>query len=175
VLPRFQVVPAVLPNARAVAQIHVDAWRAAYRALLPAQYLASLSVDEREAMWREAIAAGVPALLIAKDDDGAVRGWLSYGACRDEGAPHGQAEIWALYVSPDAWSTGAGRMLWQRARERMIEQGYTSCSLWVFAGNDRAIRFYRAAGFLPDPRPHQAFELGGRQVHEARYVCRLAP
>ena len=170
-----QVVPATLRDARAVAQIHVDSWRAAYRDLLSAGFLAELSVDAREAMWRDAIATGTPSLLVAKDDRGdeAVRGWLSFGACRDDGAPTSEAEVWALYVAPDSWAGGIGRALWQHARASMCEQGYRSCSLWVFAQNEGAIRFYRAVGFAPDARPHQTFELGGRQVAEARYVCRL--
>jgi RimJ/RimL family protein N-acetyltransferase len=55
----------------------------------------------------------------------------------------------------------------------MRDRGFTTCSLWVFPQNERAIRFYRAAGFVPDAGPPQAFELGGRQLQEVRYVCRL--
>jgi hypothetical protein len=45
--------PATADDAGAIAQIHVDAWRAAYVGILPDDHLASLSVDEREAMWRD--------------------------------------------------------------------------------------------------------------------------
>lgn len=171
----MQIIPATLADARAVAQIHVDSWRAAYREILPADYLASLSLDAREAMWRQAIAGGDTSLLVAKagDEGGDVAGWLSFAACRDAGAPATQAEIWALYVAPQAWATGIGRQLWARARGLMRDQGYTTCSLWVFPQNERAIRFYRAAGFEPGPLPEQTFELGGRQLREACYVCRL--
>lgn len=170
----MQIVPATLADARAVAQIHVDSWRAAYREILPADYLASLSVDQREALWRQAIASGEPVLLVAKGGDGRdVLGWISFAACRDAGAPASQAEIWALYVAPDAWAMGVGRALWARARELMRAQGCTTCSLWVFAQNERAIRFYRSAGFAPAPVPEQTFELGGRALREACYVCRL--
>ncbi|HEY9064706.1 MAG TPA: GNAT family N-acetyltransferase [Burkholderiaceae bacterium] len=171
----MQIVPATLGDARAVAQIHVDSWRAAYRDILAADYLASLSVDKREAMWRRAIESGETHLLVAKGggDGRDVLGWISFAGCRDAGAPATQAEIWALYVAPRAWTLGVGRGLWAHARDRMRAQGYTSCSLWVFAQNERAIRFYRAAGFAPAPLPEQTFELGGRQLREVCYVCRL--
>ncbi len=168
----MQIDPAQPGDARAVAEIHVNAWRAAYASILSAEYLASLSVDQREAMWRKCIAAGAPELLVAKRH-GAVVGWLSFSASRGEGVPKSEAEVWALYVAPEYWSTGAGRQLWLRARGLMRDRGFTNCSLWVFPQNERAIRFYRAAGFVADALPPQAFELGGRQLQEVRYVCRL--
>lgn len=168
----MRIDPAQPEDAHAVAEIHVSAWRAAYASILSAEYLASLSVEQREAMWRKCIAAGEPELLVAKRQ-GAVVGWLSFGASRGEGAPKSEAEVWALYVAPECWSTGAGRQLWLRARGLMRDRGFTTCSLWVFPQNERAIRFYRAAGFVADARPAQVFELGGRQLQEVRYVCSL--
>ena len=168
----MQVVPAAPEDARAIAEIHVRTWQAAYASFLPPDYLASLSIENREAMWSECIATGAPELLVARDA-GVVRGWLSFGQCRDEGSSKTEAEVWALYVSPSAWSTGAGRMLWLRARELMLAQGFTSCSLWVFPQNDRAIKFYRAAGFAHDESEPKTFELGGSQLQEVRFVSQL--
>ena len=168
----MQVVHAGPEDARAVAEIHVDTWRAAYTSIVPADYLASLSVEHREAMWSECIAAGAPELLVAKKA-GVVQGWLSFGQCRDEGSSKIDAEVWAIYVAPSAWSTGAGRLLWLRARELMLEQGFKSCSLWVFPQNDRAIQFYRSAGFAHDGSAPKSFELGGAQLQEVRFVSQL--
>jgi ribosomal protein S18 acetylase RimI-like enzyme len=169
----MKVEHALPTDARAVAEIHVEAWRAAYASLLPAEYLASLSVEKRTAMWTRCIAAGAPELLVARDDEGAVIGWLSFGKCRDEGASPAEAEVWALYAAPSAWSTGVGRLLWLEARELMHRQGFETCSLWVFPQNERAIRFYRAAGFVADPAPPKEFELDGQRLQEARFVCSL--
>jgi ribosomal protein S18 acetylase RimI-like enzyme len=168
----MQVVRATLGDARSIAEIHVNTWRSAYASILPAEYLASLSVDRREMMWRESIAAGTPELLIAKTSDLAL-GWLSFGQCRDQAAPESEGEVWAFYVSPSSWSTGVGRMLWLRTRELMRAQGFTSCSLWVFPQNHRAIAFYRAAGFVPDGTEPKSFELGGAQLQEVRFVAQL--
>jgi hypothetical protein len=43
-----EVAQANLEYARSVAEIHVEAWRAAYAGIVPADYLAALSVDKRE-------------------------------------------------------------------------------------------------------------------------------
>ena len=168
----MQIVHATPEDARAVAEIHVDTWRASYASIVPPEYLASLSVERREAMWSECIATGVPELLLAKEARG-VQGWLSFGQCRDEGSSKAEAEIWAIYVAPSSWSTGAGRLLWLRARELMLAQGFKSCSLWVFPQNDRAIKFYRAAGFAHDGSAPKSFELGGAQLQEVRFVSQL--
>ena len=168
----MQVAHAAPEDARAVAEIHVDTWRAAYASIVPADYLSWLSVERREAMWNECIATGAPELLVAKKA-GVVQGWLSFGQCRDEGSPKTEAEVWAIYVAPSAWSTGAGRLLWLRARELMLAQGFKSCSLWVFPQNDRAIKFYHSAGFVHDGSEPKSFELGGTQLQEVRFVSRL--
>ena len=168
----MQVAHATPEDARAVAEIHVDTWRAAYASIVPADYLASLSVERRETIWTECIATGTPELLVAKDA-GVVQGWLSFAQSRDEGSPKTEAEVWAIYVSPSAWSTGAGRSLWLRARELMLAQGFRSCSLWVFPQNDRAIQFYHSAGFAHDGSAPKSFELGGAQLQEVRFVSQL--
>jgi len=123
-------------------------------------------------MWRECIATRVPELLVATEA-GVVRGWLSFGQCRDEGSSKAEAEIWAIYVAPSSWSGGAGRLLWLRAKELMLEQGFKSCSLWVFPQNDRAIKFYHSAGFAHDGSVPKSFELGGAQLQEVRFVSQL--
>lgn len=168
----LQVVHALPQDARAVAEIHIHTWRVAYASFVPADYLASLSVDHSEAMWQKCIAAQAPELLVAKHAD-ALQGWISFGACRDDDAPKTEAEIWALYVSPSAWSTGAGRLLWLRAKERMLAQGFNTCALWVFPQNERAIKFYQRAGFVQDGAKPKDFELGGVPLQEIRFVAQL--
>ena len=90
----MHIAPARLEDARQVAEIHVTTWQSAYQGIVPAEYLASLSVDQREAMWRGSIADGVPELLVAKVEGGMI-GWVAFGPCRDEGSPADCAELWA--------------------------------------------------------------------------------
>ena len=168
----MHITPARLEDARQVAEIHVTTWQSAYQGILPAEYLASLSVEKREAMWRESIVKGVPQLFVAKVEDDMV-GWVAFGPCRDEGSPADSAEVWAIYVAPASWSSGIGRMLWRRSQARMLEQGFKTVGAWVFTQNARAIRFYRAAGFVPDLSSVKEFELGGKQVQEMRYARAL--
>lgn len=160
--------PATLADARRVAEVHVQAWQAAYVGIVPDDYLATLSVDQRERMWREAIEKQLPELLVARVD-GEAAGWISFDASRDKDAVSGTGEVWALYVDPAHWSMGMGRALWWRARARLLKRGFNSITLWVLAANARAINFYETAGFALEPGSAKWFELGGSQVQELRY------
>jgi ribosomal protein S18 acetylase RimI-like enzyme len=131
-----------------------------------------LTIASRQALWQESISRGSPELVVAKEN-GEVIGFISFGACRDAGVPDSVAEIWALHVLPDQGSRGVGRRLWLHARERLLQLGYQSVSLWVFAENARAIDFYRTAGFVLDPVGTQETVLGGKSLLEVRYVCEL--
>ena len=160
-------------DAQSIAQIHVASWQAAYAHILSAEYLAALSVDKRTALWCEAIEKQSPEVLVAKLD-GRIVGWISFGPSRDKGAAADAGELWALYVDPLHWSGGAGRRLWEGARERLVERGFVSVSLWVLTQNARGIGFYENSGFTPDFGSEKAFDLGGRQVQEIRYSAKLS-
>lgn len=160
---------ATYEDARAIAEVHVLSWQHAYRGLLPQEFLAGLSVQGREGMWAESLINGLPSLRVAKVG-GQVVGFSAYGPCRDEGSGPTDYEVWALYVVPAYWSTGLGHQLWLKSQEVMASQGAARISLWVLVGNERAIKFYAAAGFHPEPGSVKTFELGGVQVHEVRYV-----
>lgn len=164
--------PATQEDAPAVAEIHVRTWQIAYASILTPEYLASLSVSKRETMWRTTIASGNPQLLVAKAE-GEILGFICFGSCRDTDAPTTESEIWAIYVVPESWSSGIGRELWLRAKQAMQDQGYKTCSLWVFPENHRAIGFYEAAGFVLDASRDKTFDLDGQQLQEIRYVADL--
>lgn len=139
---------------------------------MPAEFLATLSVDQREVYWRQEIPLGKQQVALVKLGD-AVLGWVSYGPSRDADALPGAAEIWAVYVAPEHWSTGAGCHLWEHARVQLIQQGFQSVSLWVLANNRRAIDFYDKAGFAPDIASTKEFTLGGTTLTEVCYIASL--
>jgi hypothetical protein len=62
----------------------------------------------------------------------------------------GQAEIQAIYVDPDRFGRGIGRTLLGRAMDELRATGFRDVVLWVLEGNDRARRFYEAAGWRTD-------------------------
>ena len=165
----MQVALAQIEDCFAVAEIHVASWQAAYVGLFPAEYLASLSVGERQVRWQTILKAGASRNLVAKHAEQVV-GFVSFGRCRDAEAPNNRGEVWALYVAPHAWSTGAGWALWEVARVQMLHAGFSEVSLWVLSGNARGLRFYEAVGFRREPQSERQFEQGGAQLEEVKLV-----
>ena len=168
----MNVRPARPDDARRIAEIHVRTWQAAYPGIVPAEYLASLSIERYEAMWSDSIAKSTPELLVAEDGD-AILGWVAFGASRDKDARSDTAEIWAIYVDSSRWSAGIGRALWSQTLARLQERGFASVGLWAFPANERAGRFYRALGFEIEAGSAQQFVLGGASLDEVRYVRRI--
>ena len=95
-------------------------------------------------------------------------GFVSVGPSRDV---EGAGEVYAIYVEPSAWSTGAGRALLERA-EQQLGGAYDEATLWVLEDNPRARRFYELAGWETDGE-RKAEERWGVRAPEVRYRKRL--
>jgi GNAT superfamily N-acetyltransferase len=161
---------AAAADARAIAEINVAGWQAAYRGLMPEAFLESLSADQRELAWRARLEggadAGDPAWVA--ELDGEPVGYLVSGPPRDEDAEPGAVEIYAVYVRPDVWRSGVGRRLIEVATAEWWRRGATSLLLWVLEGNTRARSFYEALGWTADGST-KTYDMGGFTTLEARY------
>jgi len=132
-------------DAEAIANIHVDSWRVAYRGLVDQAYLDGLDPAERMPRWREGLAQyvwPVRGTLVAEKDE-VVIGFANLSTSDP-------AELHAIYVRPDAWGTGAGRALMAEAVRRLTEEGCREVVLWVLSTNEQARRFYEKAGWHAD-------------------------
>ena len=156
----------------AIAKVHVASWQQAYRHFLPADYLASLSIEQRRLQWVDAITAGINGIFVA-ELGGELIGFSCIGPCRDEGATNATYEILAIYVNPANWTQGVGRELWLASLGFAQESRAERVSLWVFTENARAISFYQAAGFVCEEESLTTFEIGGINASELRYVLKL--
>ena len=165
---------AEVSDARAIAEVIVAGWRGAYRGLIPDEFLDSLSVAGRETAWREMLtrdAEGeLPAWLAQRD--GRAVGFISSGPPRDEDVPLPAAEMYAIYVLPEAWRRGVGRALLETATGHWRAHRGGTLVLWVLEGNSWARRFYEALGWRPDGG-RQLLEMAGAKFYEIRY--RLGP
>ena len=129
-------------DATAVAGCHTVCWREAYAGLVADDYLFSETVErQRLARWRERL-GGTRAVWLATDD-GRVVGAASTNAVRDTDPP-ATVELMSLYVRAAYHGTGLADRLLRAA----VDAG--PASLWVFAANLRARRFYARHGFAAD-------------------------
>jgi L-amino acid N-acyltransferase YncA len=158
----------------AVAKIHVDDWRWAYRGLVHEGLLDALSVERREDGWRRAITRRQPgwALFVA-DRAGTVIGFVNIGPCLDEDAEEGTGEVYALYLQPEVVGTGVGRALFAHARSQLEASGFRRATLWVLADNRETRRFYEAAGWTADGT-EKTEDFSGFPLRLARYRIELS-
>jgi len=159
-------------DAHGLAVAHVDTWRATYVEIMPADFLAGLSVSAKESTWRESLKAPQPGVhcWVAELADRIV-GFVSFGPSRDKDG-EGVAEIYAMYATPDVWGTGVGRAMMERATGLLRDAGFEMGTLWVLANNPRARRFYERAGWQPDGATKDE-EVAGRSLHKLRYRTQL--
>ena len=157
--------PAQPDDALAVARVHVRAWQAGYRGLLPDAYLDALRAEDRARRYTfDLIAPDRPHTLVAADGD-AILGFATTLPAPD--LP-GTGELAALHVDPSAWRRGIGTALITAARARLLDLGFATAIVWVMAGNRRAEQFYLADGWLLDDA-RRTDEVWGAQVDELRY------
>jgi GNAT superfamily N-acetyltransferase len=150
-------------DAEWIESIRVRSWQVAYRHVFPPADLDALPVNG--SLWRQRLETPPAgwATFVAETADGVV-GFTSVGPSRDE---DGVGELYAIYVDPDAWSTGAGRALIERAEEQLRSE-YDVALLWVLEDNPRARAFYERAGWAPDG-DWKAEERFGVRAVEVRY------
>ena len=164
----YTVRPASPRDAKAIAEIHVATWQAAYEDFMPADYLKSMTVEKRQSYWREAIEYSEPQLLVALEADKVV-GFVGYDRSRDAGSKSTVGEIWAIYVAPAHWGGGAGIALWDGAREGLKEEGCTQVTMWVLLQNERALRFCEhSAGFKREMPSLKSVAFGAAKLEEIR-------
>jgi ribosomal protein S18 acetylase RimI-like enzyme len=171
----FQVRPASLRDAKAIAQLHTTSALEAYRGVLPDDQLKtlSMSVDKRQAYWREAIEYCEPQVQVVIEGEKII-GFVGYDRSRDEKSRPTTGEIWAMYVAPTHWDQGVGLALWDAAREGLQEEGCTNVTLWVPLRNERAMRFFELAGFKRELSSARTSLVGTVRIEEIRLQRSLA-
>jgi GNAT superfamily N-acetyltransferase len=144
--------PATVEDAGAIGAVHVRSWQGAYVGLLPQDHLDAMDPVRSAAAWRRWLAAADDrSRTLLAEVGGRVVGFANVRPSRDADAdPATVGEVTTIYLLPDSWGTGIGRMLFGATRDALVAAGYRAATLWVLDTNDRARRFYEAAGWRPD-------------------------
>lgn len=157
----------------AVGEAHAEAWRIAFADLFESGFLQQ-AVRERRERWTAWLAGQLPSgtqVLVAEVDSQVV-GLVHLG-------PHdpdaGVGEVFALYVHPDHWGTGASQTLLDEAVRRLHADGHIRVVLWAHAEAVRARRFYERCGWSPTGRTRD-FDFGdGRPSPIVEYARSTHP
>jgi GNAT superfamily N-acetyltransferase len=155
-------------DAEAIERIRVRAWQVGYRHVFPPQGLDAMAIDWSR--WSERLSQLLPghACFVAEDEE-AVLGWTTVGP---SAVPQQFGELHGLYVDPDRWGRGVGRVLLARGEAELAET-WREAVLWTLADNPRTRRFYEAAGWRPDGTT-SSLEFFGVEAPVVRYAKRLS-
>jgi GNAT superfamily N-acetyltransferase len=153
-------------DARAIADVHVRTWQAAYRHAFPAEILDNLSVDERETPWRQRLEEGY--VVWVAETERRIVGFAAAGPSRTDADA---GELYAMYVLPEAWGSPAASELMVAAKAWFAEEGFATAMLWVLADNPRARRFYEREGWRAEGT--RIDTVRGMDVEEALYRLAL--
>ncbi len=157
-------------DARGVAELDVETWRATYAGVLATPYLVGLSAPRREAGWRSVILREPRDVRVAVDPEGAVLGFGSCGPNRGDRPFAG--EVFTLYVGPDWQNRGIGRRLLIALFRRLVAAGRHSAIVWVLRDNPARF-FYERLGGRQASR--KALAVGGAEVPAIAYGWRDLP
>jgi len=146
--------PVVLRDARptdaaVMADLNVRAWRAAFVGLVPEAFLDGQRAESRVRYWERHLPSAPPERTWVAERGGRVIGLTHVGPSRDPDNPEA-AELYGMYVEPEAVGTGAGGALMAAAMEWFRAGPWDEAILWTLPGDHRAARFYRAWGWEPD-------------------------
>jgi GNAT superfamily N-acetyltransferase len=159
-------------DAAAIAKVHVDSWRTTYRGIVPDDFLAALSYEQRERMWRGILSLSSRSsfVYVAEDSGGQIVGFASGGPVRDTDSDY-TSELYAIYLLQDYQRHGLGRQLIATVVQQLTRAGMPSLLVWVLADNP-ARRFYETLGgqYVYDKQ----VSIGNAQLVEVAYGWRNA-
>jgi L-amino acid N-acyltransferase YncA len=160
-------------DAAGIARVHVQSWQAAYRGIMAETLLASLSVAKWTEDWKERLASTARTTLVL-ERAGVVQGWAAFGPAPAPEEPGQAAELFGIYLAPEAWAQSLGGKLLARAEGMLSERGYREVSLWVVDANRRARRFYEKSGYVQAGGGQEVVR-GGMPLNQLRYTKALGP
>lgn len=146
--------PARASDARALAETHDQAWRAAYQGIIPGPELDKLINRRGAEWWQNAICKGSRVALLQFDD--VIAGYANYGRNRARSLSF-EGEIYELYLRPEFQGLGYGARLFSAVRNELALYGYRSLIVWALQDNDQAVAFYRSLGGRSVARASEKF------------------
>jgi GNAT superfamily N-acetyltransferase len=160
--------PARLTDTDAIGELHVRTWRAAYAGIIPDAILETLDPRVKAAQWARVFRPGSRTRLLAAEHDGAVVGFAAFGPHREPDLGDETGELYAIYVTPEAWGIGAGHALMVEVVSGLRRAGHRRGTLRVLDANERARAFYEREGWTFD-KVTDPYDADGTLIPEVRY------
>jgi GNAT superfamily N-acetyltransferase len=143
---QYAIVVAQPTDASAIAALHVESWRSAYRGLYPDEFLDGPLLEERVRFWNARMHAPAPERrhVLTAAAEGALVG---FACVLLDAEPDWGPLLDNLHVKPAFKGHGIGTRLLSASREWAANAAPGQpMHLWVMEGNTAARRFYDRQG-----------------------------
>jgi ribosomal protein S18 acetylase RimI-like enzyme len=155
----------------AIARLHADSWRTAYRGILRDDFLDGAVVANRHALWSTRFSEidREDQLILVSEESGEIQ---AFACAFLDADPEWGTLLDNLHVIPGLKGRGLGRQLMSRVAENIQRHGLQSTlHLWVYEQNIQARGFYeRLGGVITDCVAEAAPD--GSRVNALRYGWR---
>lgn len=152
-----------IEEAKDISRIYAISWKSAYRGIVSQQYLDQLS----EYRWTKILTEN-SAISFVLLNNGNYIGTASISPARDE-IMKGWGEILSLYLLPDHFGKGYGKLLLDYCIKELNIAGFSSIYLWTLEKNIRARDFFNKNGFMHDGQQNIC-EIDGQYLTLVRYI-----
>lgn len=130
-------------DAAAIGEVYVETWRTTYAGMVPDSVLLEMNEEIQGVRWAGVIEHDRELVKVADDARLGLVGMASGGRAR-RGSGFA-AEVFTLYVLPDAQGAGVGRGIMANMFRSFRNAGLNSAIIWVLAENPARF-FYEAVG-----------------------------
>lgn len=136
---------ATFDDARTIAALHAESWRATYRGAASDEYLDGPVYEDRIRTWDGRLSSPAENQYVVLAEDGGEL--IGFACCYGVDDPKWGTMLDNLHVRPDLHGGGVGKRLMARVAKWCLE-AYPDCDLylWVLEQNTRARRFYEGLG-----------------------------
>ncbi len=155
--------PAIPADAETIAAYHHRCWQIGYRGLIPDEALDQMKLADRVERWHSWCADPETfRTVVAVLDKKPVAHTTVVGNL-----------ITNVYVDPDFWRQGLGRIMLAEAERMIADAGHTEAVLTTVVGNEPALALYETNGWIrqPELRPSEVFGVVFDE-HELRKTLR---
>ena len=140
---------ATISDVHDVASVRVFSWQAAYRNIIPDDYLSNMDIEKQAERFKNGLEKYKDVSFFVAEIDGKIIGNIAFSKCRDDDKPI-SGEVIAIYLLSEYWNMGYGKTIMDFAIKNLGELGYSEVCVWVLEDNLRARKFYEKYGFIFD-------------------------
>ncbi|WP_407951957.1 GNAT family N-acetyltransferase [Plantactinospora sonchi] len=165
--------PAAAEDLPVIGALHQSSRASAYRHIIPADALASVSAEMMGHYWTERWSYERDThLLTVAERNGRLAGFTYLGPHDPEESPSAGpnvGELYAIHLDPAEQGRGVGRALMVDALAKLHARGWTRAVLWVLTDNHHAREFYLRGGWRPDGAEREG-DIGTVLTRQLRYA-----